>query len=70
MRADRRKDGANADENALLQVRRGLILFLVKEATIGYKLINARTDGIAGKPSFLSAFKAHRCKMSADGFYE
>ncbi len=38
---------------------------------IGYKLINARAEGIDAKPSFREAFKrGRRCLIPADGFYE
>jgi putative SOS response-associated peptidase YedK len=35
-----------------------------------YRLINARSDTVATKPSFRSAFKKRRCLIPADGFYE
>ena len=36
----------------------------------GARLINARADGVATKPSFRSAFKKRRCLIPASGFYE
>jgi putative SOS response-associated peptidase YedK len=48
----------------------GLIPFWAKDAEIEYKMINARADTIAEKPSFLAAFKQRRCLIPADGFYE
>jgi putative SOS response-associated peptidase YedK len=33
-------------------------------------LINARAESAATKPSFRSAFKARRCLVVADGYYE
>jgi putative SOS response-associated peptidase YedK len=48
----------------------GLIPSWAKEAKIGNKLINARAETVASKPSFQSAFKARRCLVAADGFYE
>ena len=55
----------------LAMVRWGLIPFWAKDATIGYKLINARAEAIARKPFFREAFKrGRRCLILADGFYE
>jgi putative SOS response-associated peptidase YedK len=48
----------------------GLIPFWAKTASIGYKMINARADTVAEKPSFRNAFKQRRCLIPADGFYE
>jgi putative SOS response-associated peptidase YedK len=51
-------------------LRWGLIPSWAKEETIGSKLINARSETVAEKPSFRSAFKQRRCLILADGFYE
>jgi putative SOS response-associated peptidase YedK len=48
----------------------GLIPSWAKDAGIGAKLINARAETVAEKPSFRSAFKHRRCLVLADGFYE
>lgn len=48
----------------------GLIPSWAKDRTIAAKLINARAETIAEKPSFRSAFKHRRCLILADGFYE
>ncbi len=48
----------------------GLIPSWAKEPSIGSKLINARAETLAEKPSFLAAFKRRRCLILADGFYE
>ena len=48
----------------------GLIPSWAKDKTIGSKLINARAETVAEKPSFRSAFKQRRCLIIADGFYE
>lgn len=50
--------------------RWGLIPSWAKDATIGAKLINARAETVADKPSFRSAFRDRRCLIIADGFYE
>ena len=48
----------------------GLIPHWAKDAKIGNKLINARSETIDEKPSFRNAFKNRRCLIIADGFYE
>lgn len=48
----------------------GLIPSWAKDPAIGSKLINARAETLAEKPSFRSAFKRRRCLILADGFYE
>jgi len=51
-------------------LRWGLIPSWSKDPAIGVKMINARSETVAEKPSFRSAFKRHRCLILADGFYE
>jgi putative SOS response-associated peptidase YedK len=50
--------------------RWGLIPSWAKDKSIGAKLINARAETVADKPSFRNAFKRRRCLIVADGFYE
>jgi len=50
--------------------RWGLIPFWAKDKSIGNKLINARAETIAKKPSFRTSFKRRRCLIPADAFYE
>jgi putative SOS response-associated peptidase YedK len=52
------------------QLRWGLIPSWAKDPSMGAKLINARAETVAEKPSFRSAFKRRRCLIVADGFYE
>jgi putative SOS response-associated peptidase YedK len=48
----------------------GFIPSWAKDPSIGHKTINARSETVAEKPMFRSAFKKHRCLVIADGFYE
>ena len=48
----------------------GLIPKWAKDPSIGSKLINARGETVAEKPSFRGSFKYKRCLIPADGFYE
>lgn len=55
---------------ALTSMRWGLIPSWAKEASIGAKMINARAETVAEKPSFRAALAKRRCLVPADGFYE
>ncbi len=48
----------------------GLIPMWAKNPSIGSRLINARGETIAEKPSFRGSLKYKRCLILADGFYE
>ncbi len=48
----------------------GLIPSWAKDPSMGNRLINARGETIAEKPSFRGALKYKRCLILADGFYE
>jgi len=48
----------------------GLIPSWAKDPGIGSRMINARSETAAQKPSFRAAFKYRRCLIPADGFYE
>ena len=61
---------AGPEGRTLSMLRWGLIPAWAKEPNIGYKLINARSETAHEKPSFRAAFKARRCLIPADGFYE
>ena len=48
----------------------GLIPMWAKDPSIGSRLINARAETLAEKPSFRGSLKYKRCLVLADGFYE
>lgn len=58
------------DRRQFQMLRWGLIPSWAKDPAIGAKLINARAETVAEKPSFRSAFRHRRCLIIADGFYE
>jgi len=51
-------------------MRWGLIPSWAKEAKIGHRMINARSETVDQKPSFRSSFKQRRCLIPTDGFFE
>ena len=58
------------DGRRLSMLRWGLIPSWAREPNIGYKLINAPAETASAKPSFRAAWRARRCLILADGFYE
>lgn len=48
----------------------GLIPSWAREPAMGMKLINARAETVAEKPSFRKPFRERRCLVLADGYYE
>jgi putative SOS response-associated peptidase YedK len=57
-------------ENHIEPLRWGLIPIWAKDPAIGNRMINARAETVAEKPSFRYAFARRRCLVVADGFYE
>jgi putative SOS response-associated peptidase YedK len=61
------------DENRqreFTMLRWGLVPFWAKDPAIGNRMINARAETVAEKPSYRAAFKHRRCVVLTDGFYE
>jgi putative SOS response-associated peptidase YedK len=54
----------------LEMLRWGLIPSWADDPEIGNRMINARSETVAEKPSYRRAFKRSRCLILADGFYE
>lgn len=54
----------------LSMLRWGLIPAWAKDESIGSRMINARAETLAEKPSFKSLLRRRRCLVVADGFYE
>jgi putative SOS response-associated peptidase YedK len=48
----------------------GLIPSWAKDESVGSKMINARAETLAEKPSFRGLLRSKRCLVIADGFYE
>ena len=57
-------------ERILEPMHWGLVPSWAKEKKIGNHMINARAETVAEKPAFRHAFRAQRCLIPADGFYE
>lgn len=63
-----RIDAEGRREFALL--RWGLVPFWAKDPSVGNRMINARAETVAEKPSYRAAYRHRRCIVLADGFYE
>ena len=61
---------ALADQNVMANLSWGLVPSWAKDPAIGSRMINARSETVAEKPSFRSALKHRRCIVPADGWYE
>lgn len=52
------------------ELRWGLIPSWARDTKLAASCINARSETVATKPAFRSAFKRRRCLVPADGFFE
>ena len=57
-------------ENRLEMMKWGLIPSWSKDPKIGSRMINARVETVAIKPSFKNLLKTNRCLVPCSGFYE
>lgn len=60
----------NRDERGLAMLRWGLVPSWSDGPDSRLSMINARAETVRTKPAFRAAFKARRCLVPADGFYE
>ena len=60
----------DGSENRPELMRWGLVPSWANDLKIGNRMIKARSETLAEKPSFRTAFKRRRCLIPADGFYE
>ena len=51
-------------------LRWGLVPYWADDPSIGNRMINARSEGVADKPAFKWSFRKQRCLIPTDGFYE
>lgn len=61
---------SDRDPDSLSFMKWGLVPSWAKDPKIGNRMINARSETAAEKPSFRTAFKRRRCLIPADGYYE
>ncbi len=64
----RRRQVEGSRELAML--RWGLVPHWARDPKMGARMINARSETVAEKPSFRDAFKRGRCLVPVSGFYE
>jgi putative SOS response-associated peptidase YedK len=60
----------SSGQREMAPARWGLVPSWAKDVSIGKRLINARAESVASKPSFRAAFKRRRCLVPADGYFE
>lgn len=58
------------NERIFTRLKWGLVPHWAKDSAIGNRMINARAETLAEKPSFREAFQKRRCIIPASGFYE
>ena len=55
------------EQRELVMLRWGLVPFWAKDPSIGNRMINARAETVAEKPSYRAAYRHRRCLVLADG---
>ena len=64
------REAEDGDGRELVNLKWGLIPFFSKDMKMAARMINARAETLAEKPSFRAAFKKRRCIIPASGFFE
>lgn len=59
-----------SNTRAMSWMKWGLVPTWAKDPSLGHKMINARAETLAEKPSYKGPFKYKRCLIPTDGFYE
>jgi putative SOS response-associated peptidase YedK len=63
-------DGGAPRERVLEAFRWGLVPSWAKSLSVGYKMINARSEGIGERPAYRRALVRRRCIIPVDSYYE
>lgn len=58
------------EDRRAVPARWGLVNSWAKDAKNAFRQINARAETLATRPAFRAAFRARRCLVPADGFFE
>ncbi len=58
------------DKKKIVKCRWGFIPSWAKDPSVSNKMINARAETVATKPSFRNGFMNRRCLIVANGFFE
>jgi putative SOS response-associated peptidase YedK len=61
---------SRSGEREVSMLRWGLVPAWAKDLKSGTKMINARAEGVEGKPAFRDAVQRRRCIVPATGFFE
>jgi putative SOS response-associated peptidase YedK len=64
------RQDAGKSMRRLSHMRWGLIPSWTNDPSMGFKMINARSEDAAAKPSFREPLRSRRCLIPSDGFYE
>ena len=62
--------GGDSGSREFALLRWGLVPFWAKDPKPGYSTFNARSEEVAGKPTYREALKKRHCLVPADAFYE